>query len=144
VPGRRSRQTPPSPARPGRGRLAAVDEPRQPPPGEEITDQVDVREPDRLRFPEPLEIVGADFAVGETGPHGDPVVVTGTPPVVGGDDDPERLAPAGRAVDLDEGDVVAPGEDADPGVRVEPAAGRAVDAGPERVQVVARIHRSEV
>jgi hypothetical protein len=47
-------------------------------------------------------------------------------------------------VDLEEGDVVSPGEDAVQVVRDEPDAGLAVVAGPERVQVVARIHRSEV
>jgi len=64
--------------------------------------------------------------------------------MVGGDDDPEGLASAARAVDLDESDVVAPSEDADPVGGDEPAAGGTVDAVGERVEVVARIHRRQV
>jgi hypothetical protein len=47
-------------------------------------------------------------------------------------------------VDLDERDVVTAGEDADPIGRDEEAAGGAVDAVGERVEVVARIHRPQV
>jgi hypothetical protein len=47
-------------------------------------------------------------------------------------------------VDLDEGDVVAPGEDADPVGRDELAAGGAVDTVGERIEVVARVHRRQV
>jgi hypothetical protein len=47
-------------------------------------------------------------------------------------------------VDLDEGDVVAAGEDADPIARDELAAGGAVDTVSERIEVVARIHRPQV
>ncbi len=58
--------------------------------------------------------------------------------------DPERLAPTGGAIDLDEGDVVTPGEDADPIGRDEFAAGGAADPADERIEVVARIHRRQV
>ena len=76
--------------------------------------------------------------------HVGPGAVVGRLVVGIGDHDPERFAPAARAVDLDEGDVVAAGEDADPVGRDELAAGGAVDAVGERVEVVARIHRRQV
>jgi hypothetical protein len=47
-------------------------------------------------------------------------------------------------MDLDEGDVVAPSEDADPVGRDELAARGTVDAVGERIEVVARIHRRQV
>ena len=71
--------------------------------------------------------------------HGIGVVV-----LVRGDHDPQRLASTTWAVDLDEGDIVAPGENADPVRRDELAARGAVDAVCERIEVVARIHRPQV
>ena len=72
----------------------------------------------------------------------DPVAGPGTGGFI--DHDTQGIAATARAGHLDEGDVVAPSEEADPVGRDGLATGGAVDPARERIEVVARIHRPQV
>ncbi len=90
---------------------------------------------------EPFGVAGPELAVGD---RGQLAVVAWAFCLVRPDHDAERLAPAGRTVGLHEGDIVPPGEDADPIGRDDLAAGGARNPAGERIEVVARIHRPQV
>ena len=110
-------------------------------------DQVEIGGADRQGLAKAFAVARPELAVDVTGTDG-PVhrgpVLVGPIVLVRGDDDAERFAATSRAVDLDERDVVAPGEDADPVGGDELAACGAVDAVGERIEIVARIHRPQV
>ena len=111
-------------------------------------DDLQVARADRQCVTEALPVARAELTVSLPGSEGDgPIIGIGialADVLVRGDHDPEGFASTARAMDLDEGDVVATGEDADPVRRDDLAASGAVDAVCERIEVVARIHRPQV
>ena len=131
----------PSRRSPSRSRPAAACVPRWPDergqvaPFEELADRPDVVGADRQRLAEPGVVGRQELAVAGIGAG----AVAGRL-----DDDAERFAPAARAVHLDEHEVVAAGEDADPLEGDELAADGAVDAVRERREAIARVHRRSV
>jgi CsoR family transcriptional regulator, copper-sensing transcriptional repressor len=104
---------------------------------------------DRKGFPEAFGVSRPELAVADAGRDREDLVVDRAVTETvrerfGGDHDPERFASTGRAMQLDERDVVAAGEDPDRGGRDDDATRGAVDTAGERVVIVARIHRPEV
>ena len=89
-----------------------------------------------------LDVIGAELTVGSTRANGNRRRIGLAIGV--GDHDPERIAPARRARNLEEDDVVTTGEDSDPARGDERTAGGAVGSARERFGVVARIHPRQV